>query len=154
MRRITMDGVHAMSGKFTGLLARVQAIVPSVTLNHCYIHRESLAARKIDDNGARWSCETGQFYKARPLNSRTFNNLCQEMDSDYKLLFLHSEVRWLSRGKVLTVYLSCVTKDEYFSLVRHFNWTSVFQWFLWLAMVTYLADVFTYWMSLIWAYEE
>ena len=42
------------------------------------------------------------FIKARPLNSRLFSLLCDYMGSEHKHLLLHSEVRWLSRRKMLT----------------------------------------------------
>ena len=41
------------------------------------------------------------FIKSRPLQSRLFSQLCDSMDSDYKCLLYHAEVRWLSKGKVL-----------------------------------------------------
>ena len=41
------------------------------------------------------------FIKSRPLQSRLFAQLCDAMDSDYKSLLYHTEVRWLSKGKVL-----------------------------------------------------
>ena len=39
--------------------------------------------------------------KARPLNQRLFSCLCDEMDADHTGLLLLTEVRWLSRGRVL-----------------------------------------------------
>jgi hypothetical protein len=42
------------------------------------------------------------YIKANALNSRLFAVLCDEMGADHKKLLLHAEVRWLSRGKVLS----------------------------------------------------
>ena len=41
------------------------------------------------------------FIKSRPLKSRIFSQLYDTMNSDYKTLLYHTEVRWLSKGKVL-----------------------------------------------------
>ena len=50
------------------------------------------------------------FVKARPLNSHIFTALCSEMGSDHTTLLLHTDVRWLSRGKVLTRFFEL--KDD------------------------------------------
>jgi hypothetical protein len=42
------------------------------------------------------------YVKANALNSRLFAALCDDMGADYKQLLLHADVRWLSRGKVLS----------------------------------------------------
>jgi len=42
------------------------------------------------------------FIKSRALQSRLFTKLCSEMGSDHIQLLLHTEVRWLSRGRMLS----------------------------------------------------
>jgi len=42
------------------------------------------------------------FIKAMALHSRLFHELCQYMDSDHQQFLLHTELRWLSHGKVLS----------------------------------------------------
>jgi len=38
----------------------------------------------------------------RPLKSRLISLLCEAMESQFTKLILHTKVRWLSRGKVLS----------------------------------------------------
>jgi hypothetical protein len=88
------------------------------------------------------------FIKARPKNSKLFGVLCDEMGSEHKQLLLHCEVRWLSRGKVLSRLF--LLRDElrvfliegdydgklassYIKLVTDKNW---------LKRLVYLADIF------------
>lgn len=42
------------------------------------------------------------FVKVRALNSRLFSLMCEDMGGKFKTLLLHTEVRWLSQGKILT----------------------------------------------------
>lgn len=46
--------------------------------------------------------EIVNYIKSRPLKSRLFEQPCKEMDSQHVRLLLHTKVRWLSKGKVLT----------------------------------------------------
>ena len=38
----------------------------------------------------------------RPLKRRLFAKLCEVMEADHSTLIQHIEIRWLSRGKVLS----------------------------------------------------
>lgn len=40
--------------------------------------------------------------KSTALNSRLFTLLWEDIDSDHKVLLFHIEVRWLSKGNMLT----------------------------------------------------
>ena len=72
--------------------------------------------------GTVWYCELVikcvNYITARPLNQRLFSCLCDEMGADHTGLLLHTEVRWLSCGRVLKrVYASLWTakRNCYFS---------------------------------------
>jgi hypothetical protein len=86
----------------------VQAVAPDATLVHCSIHREALATKGMPDSlkdVLDTTVKMIHFVKARPLNSRAFSTLCNDMGSDHATLLQHTEVRWSSRGKVLTRFL-------------------------------------------------
>lgn len=82
------------------------------------------------------------FIKARPLNSRLFSALCNEMGSDHEHLLLHSEIRWLSRGKVLTRLLELRDEVRLFLINSKFQLTHYLNDFVWLSSLAYLADIF------------
>ena len=68
------------------------------------IHREVLAVRSLPKDlmiGLDQVITIVTFIKSRPLASRLFSQFCEAMDSDYKFRLYHSNICWLSRGKVL-----------------------------------------------------
>ena len=42
------------------------------------------------------------FIKTRPLKTRVFSAICEEMGAEHQAVLFHSEARWLSRGEVLS----------------------------------------------------
>jgi hypothetical protein len=101
---ICIDGVAALAGHKKGFQAEAQQIGPHVNFIHCIIHREGLASRDLEPklhSVLREAVKVVNFVKSRPLNSRLLAILCEEIQAGHKSPLLHSEVRWLSRGKVL-----------------------------------------------------
>ena len=142
---ICTDGCPSMQGKNRGFVAHVRHRNSNVFLVHCMIHREALVFKTLPTKLhliMKQVIEVVNLIKARPLQSRLFTQLCQEMDSKFKCLLLHTHVRWLSRGKVLKrvcqlkaeicSFLDAQKKDLEFS--KHDE--------LWWLQVQFIADLF------------
>ena len=139
------DGARSMTGCERGLVARFQQVAPLVQWTHCMVHCEALAAKKMPpffESVLHQAVKIINHIKARPLNSRLFGVLCQEMGSGHEQLLLHTEVRWLSRGRVLQRLYELREEVKLFltesqtDLAKHLDDT------MWLASLSYLVDIF------------
>ncbi|XP_049919796.1 SCAN domain-containing protein 3-like [Epinephelus moara] len=102
--RVCTDGDAAMTGRLSGLTTRIKEVAPECESTHCFIHREMLASQKMSPelhSVLNDVIKVINLIKAHALNSRLFEQLCEEMDAEHKRLLLHTEIRWLSRGKSL-----------------------------------------------------
>lgn len=142
---ICTDGAASMTGHKSGVVARVRTVSPSIIFTHCMIHREALASKNLNETFGdvlNTCIKLVNWIKCRPLNGRLFAALCEESGSDHRHLLLHTEVRWLSRGKVLQrvfelhneLALFLMDKDSELALFVSDN--------VWLAKLAYLADIF------------
>ncbi|XP_045109696.1 SCAN domain-containing protein 3-like [Portunus trituberculatus] len=134
-----------MLGARQGFTARVKQENPCVVIVHCLLHRENLAAQKLSKDLHKVMNEVIQivnFIKARALNSRLFSQMCSDFDSTHMHLLYHSEVRWLSRGKVLQRLLELRTETEMFLTEKKHQLAHKFSDSNWLMQVAYLADIF------------
>ncbi|KAL4126234.1 hypothetical protein QTP88_010460 [Uroleucon formosanum] len=142
---ITTDGAAAVSGYKTGLLGRVKEVAPQVKWTHCCIHREALVAKRLSEHMKTTLEEVVKiinFIKSRPLQSRLFEVLCKDMGSDHVQLILHTEIRWLSRGKILQRFFEL--RDEVRVFLLETRFVGLLTDFSWLSRIAYLADVFEY----------
>lgn len=66
------------------------------------------------------------------------------MGSDHRQLLLHTEVRWLSHGNVLTRLFELRDEVRTFFVDSRFELSDRFCDFEWLCKLAYLADIFSY----------
>jgi hypothetical protein len=107
------------------------------------MHRAVLAARRVllktvlDE-----AVKIVNSIQVRPLNSRLFSALRKEIRSDHEHLLLPSEVRWLSRGKVLTQLFELRDEVRLFFINFKFELTHYLNDFTWLSSLAHYADIF------------
>ena len=82
------------------------------------------------------------FIKSRPLNSRLFRLLCKKMEPEHTQLLLHTEIRWLSRGRILNRLFKLRTEVGMFCKEHNFPYSELFENVGWLAKLCYLAESF------------
>jgi len=151
---LTTDGARAMSGKYKGLVSKVKEVAPLVEWTHCSIHREALAVKGMNPDLKSTLDDAVQIVnliKAQSKNSRMFAVMCDEMGSDHKQLLLHCEVRWLSRGKVLSRLFELRDEVRLFLVKLEHDGKEKAKHFLndclndetWLIKLSYLADIFS-----------
>ncbi|XP_025419339.1 zinc finger BED domain-containing protein 5-like [Sipha flava] len=102
---VCTDGAATIVGKIKGVITRIKEVAPKCSNSHCVLYRHALATKKFSPY-LKSALDVGfqcvKFLKSRPLKTKLFKKLCEEMGSDHQNLLLHTEIRWLSRGKVLT----------------------------------------------------
>ena len=106
---VCMDGAPSMQGLKKGFAAFVLQQNPAIKVNHCMIHREMLMSKNLPEklrNTMNDVVKIANFIKSSALRFRIFEALCESMESDYKCLLYHTEVRWLSKGKVLSRFIA------------------------------------------------
>ncbi len=143
---VCTDGAPSMTGCLKGFVALVKEVNPSVASTHCFLHREALIAKTIGDD-LKGVLETAvkmvNYIKQRPLKSRIFTKICESMESAHLCLILHTEVRWLSRGRVLSRFYEL--KDElliFFTEEKMSQYSELLENDTWCSKLAYLADIF------------
>ncbi|XP_042225326.1 protein ZBED8-like [Homarus americanus] len=101
---VCTDGAPAMMGSKSGFQKRVKEVAPNAKGIHCMIHHFALASKTLPDELCKILevvVKCVNCVKAGDLNSRFFQNLCRDMDSEHEALLFYSKVRWLSQGVML-----------------------------------------------------
>ena len=95
-------------GARSGVIALVRD--PQVIWTHCMLHRESLVDMSTELSDVMDSVvKVVNIVKKSALQTRLFSNLCAAEGEEHTALLYHSEVRWFSRGTVLSRVLELRT---------------------------------------------
>ncbi len=101
---VTTDGAPSMIGSNVGFVAlcKNDPAFPQFISYHCIIHQQVLCSKVINyEQVMKVVVKIINSIRARPLQHRLFKALLDEVSAQYGDLLLYTEVRWLSRGKVL-----------------------------------------------------
>lgn len=119
---ITTDGAPAMRGVHSGFcaLCRKDPDFPPFISYHCVIHQQALAGKAVDmSHVMNIVVKIVNSIRAKALQHRLFMSLLDEFHSAYGDLIFHSDVRWLSRGKVLQRFLDLLPEIINFLKLRN-----------------------------------
>ncbi|XP_068246891.1 protein FAM200C-like [Palaemon carinicauda] len=143
---ICTDGAPVMLGNRSGFAALMRKEIPKLKIIHCFLHCHALAAKTLSpdlEKTLNVCVEAMNLIRSQALNHRLFQSLCEEIGQEQTVLLYHTEVRWLSRGRVLSRVFELRGEIHHFlheqvqELAIHFNDPSLVQ------MLAYLADVFS-----------
>uniref|UniRef100_A0A8C6V644 Uncharacterized protein n=1 Tax=Naja naja TaxID=35670 RepID=A0A8C6V644_NAJNA len=143
---ICTDGAANMTGHLSGIVAKVKNVGhPDILSTHCIIHCEQLVAKKMSPELHEVLSDVIKIINEiqhKALNSRMFEELFQEIGSEYS--HLHTEVRWLLRGKILT-RLFALHKEvkSFFQQQNNLKFQKLLSDDEWVAKLAYLADIFS-----------
>ena len=136
---VSTDGAPNMTGVNVGLVALLKETVPQLIGFHCIIHQEALCA-KISSQYLISVMDSViaivNFIRGNALNHREFVDFAGDD------VILHTDIRWLSKGKVLDRFISLLPKINEFLDCKK---VSKFDGFLcdvkWVRTVSFLADI-------------
>lgn len=94
-----------MTGRFKGFLTLAKNKNYNLITTHCFLHREALMIKSLDggelSDVLKTVIEMINYIKKRSVKCRIFKELCKNIGAEYTTLLFHTEIRWLSRGKIL-----------------------------------------------------
>ena len=142
---VCTDGAPAMIGCKSGLRGLIKSVAPHIAFTHCMLHKHALVSKMLPSSLAdvlKIVVKMVNFVRGRALNHRIFMQLCEEMDSKFKVLLYHTEVRWLSRGKVMNRVFALHAELLEFLKSHNHRHSKYFKDSSFILILAFLADIF------------
>ncbi|KAI4896999.1 hypothetical protein NFI96_008864 [Prochilodus magdalenae] len=140
---VTTDGAPAMIGRHTGFVAHCKADpeFPNFLQYHCIIHQQALCAKVICfEHVMTPVVKIINSIRSRAKQHRTFKVLLEELSAEYGDLLPHTEIRWLSRGRILQRFLSLLGEIKEFMQSRGED-TVLLEDTEWILDLAFLTDI-------------
>ncbi|XP_068118264.1 general transcription factor II-I repeat domain-containing protein 2-like [Hyperolius riggenbachi] len=122
---VTTDGAPSMVGSVKGVVARINQEMDKHRYSrpiaiHCLIHQQALCCKSLKwDSVMKVVVSCVNFIRAHALNHRQFQELLSELNACHEDILYHTEVRWLSRGKVLKRFYDLLPEVSAFLLSKN-----------------------------------
>ncbi|KAJ4929884.1 hypothetical protein JOQ06_018904 [Pogonophryne albipinna] len=146
----TTDGAPAMLGKRNGAVALLKETLKNggvaaegIFSYHCIVHQQAMFAKfKCLNEVMANVIEVVNYIRARARNHLNFKLLCEEFDTHYGDLVLHTEIRWLSKGRMLAHFMDLLEPLKSFIVgqgeTSRFSFLDDKEWVL---SVAFLCDI-------------
>ena len=138
---VTNDGAPAMTGRHSTFIAhcKTDPDFPKFLNYHCIIHQQAICAKVMGfDHVMAPVIKIIHSIRAKAKQHRSFKLFLEECSAAHGVLFLNTDIRWLSRGMILQRFLSLLDEIKAFMETREEDTTLLFdpEWLLDLAFLT------------------
>ena len=142
---VCSDGAPAMLGNRSGFAALLKSEISELKVIHCLLHRQAFAFKTLPTclkNTFNSCVKIVNYIRGRALNHRLFLSLCQDVNqNDKHVLLYHTEVRWLSRDRVLNRFLQLRKEIKRFLEDRNSDLVVCFESVEFIQMKAYQQDM-------------
>lgn len=141
---ITTDGAPALTGCRSGFIAlcRNDEDFPDFLQYHCIIHQQVLCAKILNMKDIMdIAFKISNSIRAKSLQRRLFKLQIEESDNEVPSeLLMHTDVRWLSRGKFLQRFRDLIDEIRQFLAEKGDNYDQLHD-DVWLLDLAFLTDI-------------
>lgn len=142
---VCTDGASSVLGEDSEFVACVKKEVPHIVITHCLLNPHALVTKTLPAklrDALFTVVRVINFIKGRAPNHRLFQAFLEEIGIEYSVLLFHTEMRWLSRGQMLTHIFEMYEEINQFLHHQSSNLIDGFEKKEFKVHLAYLADLF------------